>query len=156
MNFAGFLPTGVLWLIAVIQLWRASPKGVSPTVAAGLLSLTALSYLGAVAFPCDPGCPAEGSERQAAHNLLGFAGYVGAPPALVVLGLHYLRRGILALSVISLVTGAVFSLGFALMVGAEAAAGGALKGVWQRMADYSLFAWMAAAAALLSRPRLRA
>jgi hypothetical membrane protein len=149
MNFAAFLPAGVLWLIAILFLVRLSPKGAA--FGAALLALTALSYVGAAFFPCDPGCPAQGSERQLMHNLTGLLGYAGAAPGLILLGVHYLRRGPQTLGFISLAAAALFTVGFVQMLTADASNGAAPLGAWQRLADYSLFVWMFLAAQILSR-----
>lgn len=148
-NFAGFLPVGVLWFAATIQLYRHSPKGAASAVGALLLLGTAASYAGAAFFPCDPGCPIEGSAAQAMHNLLGLIGYLTVPPALLALGLHYAGRGHPGLGVAALAVAAIFSSAFFFMTSADASP---MRGLWQRVGDYSLFAWMFLASIALPWP----
>lgn len=71
-----FLPFGVA-MAAVGWIGRASDPQ-----AAGLAACLAVGYLGAAAFPCDPGSPLVGSWRQALHNIAGAVQYVGGAAAI--------------------------------------------------------------------------
>ena len=72
-----FLPVGLLVLAAGLR---------APGPAAPLAFCLATGYLGAVAFPCDPGSPASGTWRQGLHNLAGGVEYVGGGLVLLRLG----------------------------------------------------------------------
>ncbi len=72
-----FLPVGLLVLGA--GLLARGP-------AAPLAFCLATGYLGAAAFPCDPGSPASGTWRQGLHNLAGGVEYVGGGLVLLRLG----------------------------------------------------------------------
>jgi hypothetical membrane protein len=145
MNYAGFLPVGVLWTLGVILLYARSPKG-GPLLAGALLLLgNSISYLGASIFHCDAGCPMEGSNAQAMHNLLGVIGYLATPPALVCLGFAFLK-GNKPLALLTFLAAAACTLGFAIMASPEA---DAIKGLAQRSIDFTQFVWMFTAALLL-------
>ncbi|NQD38591.1 DUF998 domain-containing protein [Permianibacter sp. IMCC34836] len=75
--FGLFLPIG-LALLPVAYL-------VQPAAAAvAMLALCiAVGYIGAAAFPCDPGSPMSGTTRQALHNLAGAVEYAGGGFALM-------------------------------------------------------------------------
>ncbi|MBP9145935.1 MAG: DUF998 domain-containing protein [Thermoanaerobaculia bacterium] len=87
VNWAGFLPAGILMTLFAWFAWRALPASPAATLGLAGLALFALGYVAVAFFPCEPGClPAESSLSQTLHNLLGLAGYITAPPALFALG----------------------------------------------------------------------
>lgn len=147
MNYAGFLPVGVLWALAAILLYFRSPKSGLMLAGALLLLGNTVSYLGASAFHCDAGCPMEGSNAQSMHNLLGVIGYLATPPALFCLGIAFLKHN-KPLALLTFLTAAACMGGFLLMAAPEA---DAIKGLAQRAVDFTQFVWMFAAA-LLIRP----
>lgn len=148
MNMAGFLPVGVLWALAAVLLYVRSPK--SALLAAGVFLLfgNAVSYIGASVFPCDAGCPLEGSETQAMHNLLGVIGYLATPPALFCLGIAFFKSN-RPLAILTSFTAAACAAGFVMMASPEAAP---VRGLAQRSVDFTQFVWMFAAA-LLTKPQ---
>lgn len=148
MTYAGFLPVSILWTFSIVLLYLRSAK--SSTLLAGVCLLlgTSISYFGAVFFRCDLGCPIEGSESQLMHNLLGVIGYLAAPPALILIGLHFSRTGQKLLGGLTFLTAALCVVGFLGMAAPENAT---MKGLFQRMADFSMFGWVAAVALLLKQ-----
>ena len=126
VNMGIFLPTGLLALGAVIWLSVALPREMKWPVL--LLLGIGLGNLGAVAFPCDAGCPAEGSARQGVHNLLGAIQYLSGGGALVWLG----RRGKLA---VCLYAGLGVWASLYLMGGP----GQEMRGFWQRVGEVLLY-----------------
>lgn len=145
MNYAGFLPVGALWALAAALLYARAPKSALSGAGALLLLGNAVSYVGASVFPCDAGCPLQGSDTQAMHNLLGVIGYLATPPALVFLGIAFFRSNRL-LSLLTLLVAAVCTAGFVMMAAPEAAP---VRGFAQRSVDFTQFAWMFAAALLV-------
>lgn len=75
-SFGVFLPVGVI-LLLVGYLLRPFD---SPPALLALSS--AVGYLVAAFFPCDPGSPATGIIRQSVHNLGGAVEYLGGAAAL--------------------------------------------------------------------------
>ncbi len=146
MTYGGFLPVSIFWTLSIALLYLRAPKSGSLLAGACLLLGTSISYFGAVFFRCDLGCPIEGSESQLMHNLLGVIGYLTAPPALILIGLHFNKTSQKLLSVLSFLTAALCVVGFLGMASPENAA---FKGLFQRMADFSLFGWVFAVAFLL-------
>lgn len=125
-----FLPVGLM-LLAVAWMVRAIAAD------AALLALCiALGYLGAAAFPCDPGSPASGSARQGMHNLFGAIEYLG---------------GALALMKLAGSAGQPFRLAAFLVFGAAIALtvlpSGGVRGLIQRVAESTLFGALALALA---------
>lgn len=77
--FGLFLPIGLVLLLVAYLVRSASPP------AAALALFIAIGYIGAAAFPCDPGSPLFGTVRQALHNLAGAVEYAGGGFALMKL-----------------------------------------------------------------------
>ncbi len=77
--FGLFLPIGLLLLLVAYLVRPSLPA------AAALALCIAIGYIGAAAFPCDPGSPFSGTSRQALHNLFGAAQYIGGGFALMTL-----------------------------------------------------------------------
>lgn len=87
VRFGGFLSTGVFFWLFCRAAHRALPRSTLTTLGLIGLLIYALGYIGAVFFPCDPGCrPAIPSFSQMMHNLFGLVGYVMAPAFLATLG----------------------------------------------------------------------
>jgi hypothetical membrane protein len=151
MTYGGFLPVSILWTLSIVLLYLRSPKSSKLLAGVCLLLGTSVSYFGAVLFRCDLGCPIEGSESQLMHNLLGVIGYLATPPALILIGLHFNKTGEKLLGGLTFVTAALCVVGF---IGLAAPENAAMKGLFQRMADFSLFAWVVAVAFLLKQKPL--
>ena len=134
VNWAGYLPSGLFFAIALASFWRHwRPRGVQ---AAGLALLFCepLAWIGSAIFPCDLGCPAQGSLAQNLHNVLALFTYTGT--ALGVTLQRWQRAGWLLLVVLWLglfvamlapelasLRGLMQRLGEALMYGTQAVVG---------------------------------
>lgn len=153
VNFGVFLPTGVAFALATGFIWRRWPGPRRPSAAALMLLGVSVSYVGAAFFACDPGCPAEGSSRQMLHNGLGVIGYLSTPPALALLAASALAHGRRVLGALTIAATALFVAGFLAMAADD---NGLLLGAWQRLADYTLFAWTFLAGFMLGRADRRA
>lgn len=86
-----FLMAGALVVATCVALRPALPAVGAAAGGVALVSLMGVSWLVAGLAPCDAGCPAEGSDRQAVHNLAGLLGYAGGAMGLLWLG-HTLRK----------------------------------------------------------------
>ena len=75
--FGLFLPIGLALLLVAYLARPDSPA------AAALALCVAIGYIGAAAFPCDPGSPLFGTVRQILHNLAGAVEYAGGGFALM-------------------------------------------------------------------------
>lgn len=151
MNFGGFLPASVLWAVGVLSLLNEE-RTKHLWIGVLLLLGTSISYAGAAFFPCDSGCPMEGSPSQMMHNSLGIVGYLTAPLGMAVIGMHFLRQRQSAAAAVSFLATATTTLGFLMMVVPEMEGA---RGAWQRLADFSLFIWLITISVILrSRQRL--
>ena len=124
-----FLPTGLLLLPVAYFLQAASPP------AAALALCIAIGYVGAAAFPCDPGSPMMGTVRQSLHNVAGAVEYAGGGFALMTLaeslGQPFQAAGFVVL-------GSVIAL--------SVLSSNSVRGLVQRVAEASLFGGLALAA----------
>jgi hypothetical protein len=141
VSWAGFAPIGLLVLgFAALAAPHFPGRRARVWVAAGLVAVGA-GYLGAAAFPCDAGCPSDGSPSQAIHNAFGFLEYAGAGGGLLLLGLALRReprwRGVALASTLA----AVVVLGG--LVGMLAPALVSQRGLVQRVAEAAIFGWIA-------------
>ena len=139
VNFAGFLPIAILTLGFVVF----GRSFIGPSTPAGfgwwLLTSVVVGYGVAAFYPCDSGCPAVGSGRQAIHNLAGIVEYFGCVLGLMLIGASggkfpcapgWVKR-------IGLIAGLGVAVGFVLMAADETS-----RGLWQRLAETSIFGWM--------------
>jgi len=142
INYAGFLPVA---LLVATFVWFGAPAlatSRSAAVGCGLLLGVAAGYLLAALAPCDAGCPASGSARQAIHNLGGVLQYLGGGAGLLLIGAAQARTADMGRTALSTLLAAVTVLGvFFFILGAEP--GHPLRGLWQRLAETAIFGWIA-------------
>ena len=146
VNWAGYLPSGAFFAIALASFWRHwRARGVQ-IAGLALLFCEPLAWIGSAIFPCDLGCPAQGSLAQDLHNLLALFTYTGTALGVTLLacapGLRlWQRAGWLLLVVLWLAAfvamlspeladsrGLIQRLGEALMYGTQAVVGWLLVG----------------------------
>jgi len=134
-NTMAFPLVGVACISLVIALWHRLPA-LKP-IRIGLICLVLgipLGYFGAVLFPCDYGCPVQGSSKQAMHNLLGLVQY-----PLGVIGFGCLAANLKSRPFWCLACGlaaAAMAIGFVMMITPSQ---DAFRGGWQRLGDYTAF-----------------
>jgi hypothetical protein len=138
INYFGFVPTAFSALIITLLLQskfsntRLSRIGIL-LVGSGVF----IGYFGAFIFPCDYGCPTEGSFSQNMHNNLSLIYYLIIPVGLFVLGIGLIKEPMIINPLTSFVATFVFLLGFFMMLNPSQID---LLGLWQRLADYTTFA----------------
>jgi len=140
INYFGFVPTAFSALIIVLLL--QSKFSNTRLSRAGLLLVGSgvfIGYFGAFIFPCDYGCPTEGSFSQNMHNNLGLIYYLIIPVGLFVLGIGLRKEPMIINSSISFGAAFVFLLGFFMMLNPSQID---LLGFWQRLADYTVFVFL--------------
>ena len=140
INYFGFVPTAFSALI--ITLLLQSKFSNTRLSRAGLLLVGSgvfIGYFGAFIFPCDYGCPTEGSFSQNMHNNLGLIYYLIIPVGLFVLGIGLRKEPMIINSSISFGATFVFLLGFFMMLNPSQID---LLGLWQRLADYTVVVFL--------------
>jgi len=148
---AGFAPIGALVLAFLGLASEAFPPSSRKT--AGLLGLATVgaAYLASALFPCDPGCPSEGSFSQSVHNLFGLLEYLGAIAGLLLLSTAL--RGAACwrpLAASAAVCATLAALGFLCLLLPRL---GPIRGAGQRLAEAAIFFWIAHASIALLRRR---
>jgi hypothetical protein len=150
MNYAGFVPAGVLLGAFGVSIKASVARHRLATIGAFLISLfgggIALSGL----FSCDTGCPqAGGSIENLIHNGLAPLTFLSGSLGAVCLGLHFRRlRSLRPLWAYSIVSG-LLGLGFLVTV-ASTLESREFTGLWQRLLLAVLFGWCAVVALRLS------
>lgn len=137
INWFGFLPVAIATGVLIFSL-RARLRGYA-LARLGLAFLfigISVGYFGAFLFPCDYGCPLEGSPRQMIHNLAGVIEYPAGTIGIVLLALGLKDRLPNAVRIAVFIVAALSAIGFVMMINPDQ---DALRGFWQRLADYSMF-----------------
>lgn len=145
----GFAPIGALVLAFLALASRALPA--SRRARAGVVCLSAVgaAYVVSAIFPCDAGCPSEGSLAQTIHNAFGLLEYLGGIAGLLLLasafGASVEWRPFAPLSAAA---AALVALGLLAMLRPDLAA---FRGLAQRVAEAAIFVWIAAVSVRLLR-----
>ena len=140
INYFGFLPIALSALTIALLLQSKFPN--NRLSRAGLLLVGSgvfIGYFGAFIFPCDFGCPAEGSFSQNMHNNLGLIYYLIIPVGLFVLGIGLRTEAMIINASISFSATSIFLLGFFMMLNPSQTD---LLGLWQRLADYTVVGFL--------------
>ena len=137
VNYFGFLPTAfnVLFITLLLQSNFSNTR----LSRAGFLLVGIgyfIGYFGAFIFPCDFGCPSEGSFSQNMHMILGLISYLIAPVGLILLGIGLRKDPMIIHSLASFIATFIFLLGFFMMLNPSQID---LLGFWQRLIDYTVF-----------------
>jgi hypothetical protein len=137
----GFAPIGALMLAFLAAASTQLPRVPQTVFGTTALAMVGLAYLISAVFPCDPGCPSQGSRAQAVHNLFGLLEYSGAFIGLRVLATGFRSapawRGLAPVTSAAAiaVAGAFIAM---LSPGLEWC-----RGLSQRVAELAIFGWVA-------------
>jgi len=134
-NSLSFPFVGLSCCAILVALWHRLPKqgGIRAGLICLLLGIPA-GYFGAVLFPCDYGCPIEGSAKQTAHNLLGLVQYPLGVIGFVLLSVNL--SGKVMWRAACAIAAAAMAIGFIMMIQPSQFT---FRGGWQRLGDYTAF-----------------
>jgi hypothetical membrane protein len=143
MNYAGFVPAGLMLAAFGMALARALPRHRLTLVAAALVTLFGSGIAASGFISCDPGCPqSEGSIENLVHNRIAPLAFLCLILGAGILGIYFrFLPAWRAFSVYSLLTSA-FALCF-LAALASSLDTRELTGLWQRLLLAALFLWCA-------------
>lgn len=141
MNFAGFVPTGLLLASFGVSLAFLLPRRSASVLAAACITIFGLGITFAGIYSCDPGCPHQGESWEATlHDRVSAVTFLFGIAGSALLA--YLFRGLTtwrALWLYSAISSAV-AFGF-LIASAVSVESRALIGLWQRLFIGTLFLW---------------
>jgi hypothetical membrane protein len=143
MNYAGFVPAGLMLAAFGAALAWTLPKNRLAMVAAALVALFGSGVAASGFISCDPRCPQnEGSIENLVHNAIAPLSFLCLILGAGMLGIHFRRLSAWrAFSVYSLLTSA---LALCLLVAlASSLDTRELTGLWQRLLLTVLFLWCA-------------
>lgn len=141
VSWAGFAPIGLFVLGLAVLGYPIFPGRRARMFLGVGLAAVAAGYLVSAAFPCDAGCPSDGSTSQSIHNAFGLLEYAGAAGGLLLLGLALRSergwRGVAFASTLAavVVAGALVAL-LAPPIASQ-------RGLVQRVAEAAIFGWIA-------------
>ena len=141
MNFAGFIPSGVIMAAFGTALWMLLPKHILGRIGASLIILFAIGLIIAGIFSCDPGCPQQGgSVENSIHDAIAGPMFLSAITGLLLFGISFRKfSGWKRLSNYSLIS-AVLCYGFFVLLISSLESRN-LTGIWQRLILLTIFLW---------------
>lgn len=146
---AGFAPLGLLVLGFLAAAAGSFPPSRRTRLGVLCLAAVGIAYLAAAVAPCDAGCPSTGSLSQSVHNVFGLLEYLGAIGGLLLLRAAFAASPAWAvLALPCALAAAGVALGFAAMLAPPLAG---QRGLAQRLAEASIFLWIARVSLFLLR-----
>ena len=141
MNFAGFIPAGLMLTGFGIALAAVLPRRRLTRAAALMVTLFGIGIAAAGVFSCDPGCPQGiGSLHSRIHDRIAPPTFLSLIAAAAILGVEFRRlaewRHLSAYSFIT--SGVALTCLVALAASLESRAA---TGLWQRLMLAALFSW---------------
>ena len=142
MNYAGFIPAGIMMIAFGVALSRILPSGQLATTAAALIMIFGLGVVTSGIFSCDPGCPVDGSLENTIHDRVAPFTFLSLIIAIAIFGFVFRRTPDWSqLARYSLFSSAV---AFVCMIALIISFGTRTQtGLWQRLMLAALFLWCA-------------
>lgn len=143
MNYAGFVPAGLMLAAFGVALASALPKHRLTVAGAALIALFGCGVAVSGFIACDAGCPQTGgSIENLAHNSIAPIAFLCLILGAGILGIHFRRlsawRGLSAYSLITSALALCFVIALASSLDTRA-----LTGLWQRLLLGVSFLWCA-------------
>lgn len=143
MNYAGFLPGGLMLAAFGVALVQVLPRGRATTLAALLVALSGAGVAASGVYSCDPGCPQNGGTvENRIHNAIGPFTFLCLSIGPGILGLRFRHdlvwRGLWVYSLLTAILGLCLLAALAGSLDTRA-----LTGLWQRLLLAVLFLWCA-------------
>jgi hypothetical protein len=149
VSWAGFAPIGLAVLAFLALGAPLLPRTRACAFALACFTSVGVAYAVSALFPCDFGCPAQGSLSQTIHSSFGLFEYVGAFVSLLVFASEFRRDTVWrALVVPSLIAALLVAFGFLAMLSPSLAP---LRGASQRVAEAGVFGWIACVSVVFGR-----
>ena len=141
MNWAGFVPAGILIALFGVSLKQLIPKSFLSGLGSILVTVFGMGMVIVGYFSCDPGCPGEGSFENNLHDQISGPVFLCAIAGILILGIAFKRLHSWKRFWLYSVVSALASIGFlvGLITSIESYT---YTGLWQRLLLLTLFLWM--------------
>ena len=151
MNFAGFIPSGILVMAFGVSLAALLPPSTLSRIGAGLIVVFGLGISLAGVYSCDPGCPRHDfSPAALGHEIVSITAFVAGIAGIAVWAYRFRElpawRPLWRYSALS--SAAALLLFLMLAATAETRT---YTGIWQRLFLTSLYLWCAVVGVRLFR-----
>jgi hypothetical protein len=142
MNWAGFIPAGIMLVLFGVSLTQLLPKGFLASTGSVLIVLFGIGMVVVGSLSCDPGCPREGSLENNLHDQISGPAFMCAIIGILILGLSFRRVQFWRRYWLYSVASAILSSGFLLGL-INSLESYAYTGLWQRLLLLTIFLWFA-------------
>lgn len=141
MNWAGFIPTGVLITMFGVSLIQLLPKKFLTLSGSVLIMIYGIGVFVVGFLSCDPGCPKEGSLENNLHDKISGLIFISVIVGMLILGISFRRLRFWNRFWLYSVISAFISAGF--MAGLiNSFESTAYTGIWQRLLLLTIFLWL--------------
>lgn len=142
MNYAGFIPSGLMIILFAISLLSLLPRSVAGRFGGVLVSIFGTGVILAGFFSCDQGCPQEdGSFENMMHNAVSGPAFLSVIIGILLLAFAF-RKSIRwsRLWIYSLISSLIAGLFMILLLSSIESR--ELTGLWQRLLLATVFLWL--------------
>lgn len=141
MNFAGFVPTGLLLASFGVSLAFLLPRHTTSVLAAACITVFGLGITVAGIYSCDPGCPNQGASWEATlHDRVAAVTFLSGIAGSALLA--YLFRGLTTWRSLWLYSAISSAVAFGFLIASTASVESRwLTGLWQRLFIGTLYLW---------------
>jgi hypothetical protein len=141
MNWAGFIPSGILITLFGVSLIQLLPKHFLARVGSILILTYGLGTVVVGFLSCDPGCPQVGSLENNFHDQISGPTFMSAIAGILILGISFRRlhfwKKFWIYSVVSALVSVVFLIGLINSIESST-----YTGTWQRLLLITIFLWV--------------
>ena len=141
MNWAGFIPAGVMIVLFGVALTQLLPKSFLGRTGSVLILIFGIGMVVVGSFSCDPGCPREGSLENNLHDQISGPAFMCAIIGILILGISFRRlhfwREFWLYSVVSALVSVGLLLGLISSIESHT-----YTGLWQRLLLLTIFLWL--------------
>ena len=140
MNYAGFIPSGILFTLFGFSVLVNFPKKLGLKVGAILIMLFGIGMTMAGIFSCDPGCPSIGLLESTIHDRVSAITFISAIVGIILLGFSFKKISYFeSISIYTILTGFIALIFLILMINSFESRN--LTGLWQRLLLLTIFLW---------------
>ena len=140
MNFAGFIPAGILIAFFGVSLILVLPKNFLTRLGSVLITIFGIGMAVVGFFSCDPGCPRVGSLENNIHDQISGPIFISAISGILLLGISFRNLPAWRRFWIYSLLSSLFSFCFIIAL-INSLQTNTFTGLWQRLLLLTLFVW---------------